>query len=367
MMRRMTTGLLTAALAVSLAGCAASSAPSTQSQSVSAPVSVSEPASSEPEEVYTPDWRMEPYLEATKITGLQEMDAPMRAQKIFSHLAVQTAEGGGWQFLNAATGRIFPEGAQSDGFIGLTFQDALPFGEGCFSSLRLAWSYEEVQAYAETILQEEGVRLDYGAHGGVPSSDPIWTEQGMMLMDLGPYLYPYANTLPEGVTVARFVNLSNGKWEASGYGGWNKLDGREEYDGFVLVDSAEIRLNDVIYENGLPYREGVAAVQQNGKWGYVDESGTPVTEFCYEPVMTIENYAAQMDEMGNYPIERVYPYSANEGYIPVMKDGLCGVIDTRGNEVIPLMFEDITSVYDGAVWVKTDGLWGLLNLPEMQA
>lgn len=366
-MKRMIAGILTAALAAGLAGCAAAPSSSVQSQSVSAPAASPVPASSVPaQEVYAPDWRMEPYLEAATITGLQEQGAPMRSQTVFSHLAVQISEGGGWQYINAATGRIFPENAQTAGFIGMTFQDMLPFGDGGSLFPALAWSYEEVQAYAQTILQEEGVQLDYGAHGGNPSADPVWTEQGMMSIDIGPYLYPYENALPEGATVARFVDLANGKWQSSGTG-WSKADGGEEYDGFVLVDSAGNRLNDTVYENGLVYREGVAAVQQNGKWGYVDQTGTPVTEFCYEPVMTIQDWYGQPDENGNYPIGRVYPYSANEGYIPVMKDGLCGVIDTQGNEVVPLMFEDITSVYDGAVWVKTNGLWGLLNLPETQA
>lgn len=366
-MKRITASFLAAVLAAGLAGCAAAPSSSVQSQSVSAPDSSSVPASAAPEETYTPDWRMEPYLKAAKITGLQEMGALMRTQTIFSHLAVQTEEGGGWQFLNAATGRIFPEGAQSEGFIGMTFQDALPFGDAGSNFPALGWTIEEAQAYAQTIQQEEGVQLSCGAHGGVETPNMVWTEQGMMSMEIGPYLSPNVHVIPDVVEVAWFVDLTSGKWAPSEHGGWNMVSGTEQYDGVVLMGHGGDLASYTVYEKGLPYREGVAAVRQNGKWGYVNQRGTPITEFCYDPVMTIQDWFAQPDDSGEYPIERAYPYSANEGYIPVMKDGLCGVIDTQGNEVVPLMFEDITSVYDGAVWVKTDGLWGLLNLPETQA
>lgn len=50
------------------------------------------------------------------------------------------------------------------------------------------------------------------------------------------------------------------------------------------------------------------------------------------------------------------------GYLPVCKGSKWGLIDINGKEVLKCRFEDITSVYDGKVWAKENGKWGVIKL-----
>ena len=59
-----------------------------------------------------------------------------------------------------------------------------------------------------------------------------------------------------------------------------------------------------------------------------------------------------------------YQYSKwfEDGYCPVRKDGKWGYIDTEGNEVTDFIFEDASVSYNGRVFVKLNGKYGILDL-----
>ena len=51
-----------------------------------------------------------------------------------------------------------------------------------------------------------------------------------------------------------------------------------------------------------------------------------------------------------------------DGYCPVKKDGKWGFIDETGTEVTEFIFEDVTALYQGKSYVKYTGRYGLLDV-----
>lgn len=311
---------------------------------------------------YTPEWLWEPYLEAARIVGLPENGRELNQQEIFSHLAIQVEEGGGWQFLNAETGRIFPDTPAEPHFFA-TIGGELPL---------FPWvpdpEAEGLEEELAQLSQQEGIGIAYEGAGAYHFYPPVWIDGEWLsmgyLMDGLTSFDPQWNPLefPDPVSVALYIAPDNPDWQrgdpiANPEIRWQYVgdNTNKPYDAAILVDSGGRQINDQFYEDGRPYREGVAALEQNGKWGYLDTNGQPISDFCYEPMLPGDCFS----------MEATVPYSANEGMIPVKKDGLCGLIDTQGREVIPLQFEDITSVYHGTVWAKQNGKWGVLKVPAV--
>lgn len=88
-----------------------------------------------------------------------------------------------------------------------------------------------------------------------------------------------------------------------------------------------------------PYSEGLKAVEQDGKWGFVNQEGELVIPYRY-------NYAR----------------SFHDGLAMVKLYGKWGYIDWFGNELIPVVFDEVTSFRDSHAFVKKDGQVGLLDV-----
>ena len=58
-----------------------------------------------------------------------------------------------------------------------------------------------------------------------------------------------------------------------------------------------------------------------------------------------------------------YEYASDfkNGYAPVTKDGLWGMIDKMGKEVVPCKYDMIGEFHEGLVPVMKDSLWGYVN------
>lgn len=108
------------------------------------------------------------------------------------------------------------------------------------------------------------------------------------------------------------------------------------------------------YDMARKFSEGVAAVELNGKWGFIDTTGRQVIPFEYrdafdfsEGLACIENddfLWGYIDKTGSVVIKPKYvegwPLSGNRALVAVSTDEahvyLYGFIDRNGNEVIPL-------------------------------
>ncbi len=124
-------------------------------------------------------------------------------------------------------------------------------------------------------------------------------------------------------------------------------------------------VTDFIYEECGSSSDGLLAVKQNGKWGYVDQNGEIVIPIEYDASWTeYDQYirsTASSEQMD-------YCYAFSEGYVPVCKDGAWALMDSDGKKVIPEgIFEAIRPVQDGKCWVKKDGYWGVIELEDKEA
>ncbi len=121
-------------------------------------------------------------------------------------------------------------------------------------------------------------------------------------------------------------------------------------------------ITDFIYDECGSQSNGLSAVCQNGKWGYVNGKGEVIIPIEYDsswkqyPVFDIGARRSS-----NHTKE--YCYAASEGYVVLCKDGEWELRDTVGNIIIPKgNFEAIRPVFDGKCWVKKDGKWGVIKV-----
>ena len=86
------------------------------------------------------------------------------------------------------------------------------------------------------------------------------------------------------------------------------------------------------------FNEGFAAVQKDGKWGYINTKGEQIVECKFDDA-----------------------YYFNEGFARVKKDGKWGYINTKGEQIIECKFDDAYCFSEGFAWVEKDGKWGYVN------
>lgn len=124
---------------------------------------------------------------------------------------------------------------------------------------------------------------------------------------------------------------------------------------FMDMETCEL-ISDFVYEDIDNYNgvsEGLLAVKQNGKWGFVNESGEAVIDFLYEPYEIITYYGDTTESV----------YTAVNGYITVLKDGKWGLLDTQGNIVLETAYDGISQVNpDGLFWLEENGSWTLYKI-----
>ena len=86
------------------------------------------------------------------------------------------------------------------------------------------------------------------------------------------------------------------------------------------------------------FPDGLASVRLNGKWGFVDTTGSEVIPCKYD-----------------------YAYGFFEGFAKVELDDKWGFIDTTGREVIPCIYNFVGSFEDGFALVRLNGKWGYID------
>lgn len=118
---------------------------------------------------------------------------------------------------------------------------------------------------------------------------------------------------------------------------------------------------DFIYEKCGSYSDGLMAVCQNGKWGYVDRNGEIVIPLDYDA--SWKEYIPYEKHVSGESEE--FCYAATGGYVVLCKEGKWELRDTYGNEIISNgEFEEIRPVYDGKCWAKKDGKWGVIQIDK---
>lgn len=104
-------------------------------------------------------------------------------------------------------------------------------------------------------------------------------------------------------------------------------------DGFAQVGEE--------FDDAKPFLDLYAAVEKDGKWGFVDTDGTLVIDYQFEDAKSFGQHLAT-----------------------VKQDGKWGYIDRKGTIVIPCIYEDANSFQDGHAFVKTEAGWVEISLVE---
>lgn len=133
-----------------------------------------------------------------------------------------------------------------------------------------------------------------------------------------------------------------------------------------------------------PFRDGLAAVEENGKWGYINTRGEQVIPCkftlagpfsCGHAVVSeAEPEASGMitergviGHDGRYTIAQgrfsTILSAFSEDYIVVgSEDGKVGFANVNGKVVIPMVYEEARPFHEGYAAVKVGGKWGFLKL-----
>lgn len=131
---------------------------------------------------------------------------------------------------------------------------------------------------------------------------------------------------------------------------------------YAYASSSGTLLTDFIYNGVSDFSDGLAACSLNGeKWGYIDETGNPVTDFVYEPVWLTDNEITPYSDYWYKP--QAFP--CTDDTMVVKQDGEYGLLYRDGSVLIGFgEFESLAPSWNNQLWAKQDGKWGLIDLAD---
>lgn len=156
------------------------------------------------------------------------------------------------------------------------------------------------------------------------------------------------------------------------------------------------------FEDGRQFSNGLAAVKQNGKWGFIDEKGETIIPFNYDWASSFGEFGFDIDiaivkyetDKNKIPIWTACPtelinrrgevISKRYGFIfpieynlsivnngtkfktighalSMSEDGAWGCINNKGKEVVICQYELMYPFRSNITFVKKDGKWGCIN------
>ena len=121
------------------------------------------------------------------------------------------------------------------------------------------------------------------------------------------------------------------------------------------------------FDQGLAYTR-LADVEDGTHYGFIDKTGeiifsvksTGITSFTEDGVAYTLNPPQAIDKTGN-PISDLKGGYFVEGLAPVEDNGLWGFIDLNGTIIIPCEYDDVTYFNDGLAMVKQNEMWHCID------
>ena len=137
-----------------------------------------------------------------------------------------------------------------------------------------------------------------------------------------------------------------------------------------LTDTEEI--THCIYEEASPFNEGLACVCMDGKYGFIDKSGSTALEFIYDyatpfveglAYFAIEDSYGFMDKSGEpvFYLDCDSVSSFQEGLAYFSLDGKYGYIDKTGTVAIVAAYDDADYFHGGVAKVRVGNKYGVIN------
>lgn len=189
--------------------------------------------------------------------------------------------------------------------------------------------------------------------------ESISTEQDFIQ---GSWAKPY----PVIQCTSKIVNYGNPSYPTYPVFGYENYYGTDSSPLFAYVSPRGSLLSSYQFDNATGFSDGLAACSENGKWGYIDESGNKVTDFIYDPLLPIGVSTTVEGSDRHYSIIR-YGYPCTCDTMVVGKDGYVGLLYRDGSVLIEFgEFEDLAPAYNDQLWAKQNGLWGLVDLADVK-
>lgn len=136
------------------------------------------------------------------------------------------------------------------------------------------------------------------------------------------------------------------------------------------------------YEKVWSFRNGLARVERQGKFGFINKKGEEVIECKYHWInyfSSISNLASFtdtlkrfgfIDKKGNIIVEpkyqAIYDWDINTGLVYVNRDGRFGFMNKNGIEIIPCIYDQTHGTpehfYKGIVRMRKNGKYGILDI-----
>lgn len=145
-----------------------------------------------------------------------------------------------------------------------------------------------------------------------------------------------------------------------------------------FIDERGLTVISPMFEDASNFREGCASVQASRLWGTIDRGGNllfPCTRLY--PLLFVNGFAIIREKSGSTEERR--GYLRRDGMMVIepkyvlaadfecgrawVSDGHThGFVNDKGEEVIPLVFEDVRNFGEGIAPVKLDGRWGYIDV-----
>ena len=225
--------------------------------------------------------------------------------------------------------------------------------------------YKEIANFGTNymLIKEDPLYYEENLIYWIDENGTITEDTGNGDMNLTVYYYYGGARQRTGNTSAEFVQEAIPVQQATEYAGisdgvkaWNSLTGK-----YALEKDCNL-MTDFIYDECGSISDGLCAICQNGKWGYIDEDGQVVIPIEYDaswkeyPVFVLGSKRSSSKV-------KDYCYGASDGYVVLSQNGKWKLCDTSGKIIIPFgEFEEIRPVFGGKCWAKKDGKWGVLKV-----
>ncbi len=149
-------------------------------------------------------------------------------------------------------------------------------------------------------------------------------------------------------------------------------------------EEGNINIKEVFYEYMYDYHEGLAAVINHNKIGYVDKEGDVIIPFIYDrnpllehrfydglAVVIKNDYYGVINKHNEVIISFLYDYiepgNEDEIFLKFCKDGKWGVMNTQYKEVLPPTYQSIGNDSENIISVSLDDIhYAFLNLESNQ-
>ena len=120
------------------------------------------------------------------------------------------------------------------------------------------------------------------------------------------------------------------------------------------------------------FSEGLAGVELNGKWGFINKSGKEVTPIKYDEVEEFSEGLAKVelnDRCGYInrsgkevtPLKYDYADDFSGGLAEVELEDKKGYVNKEGKEVTPIKYDKVDKFSEGLARVALNGKWGYIN------